>query len=336
MHKFYQFLIRYRLWHHKRDGSGIQVPPLSPNHLIFFIGFMLFLKIHKSYDSIIHYVSAVRTWAKANGRPDPAIDPIKNEPDDRYIKFVKSVKRSLAGKTIKRRPLEGRKFVEMLKIQSAIGSLTFQLNMRASLMMAWFALLRVSEYTSKTEEHNPEIHLCRRDIKFFPSQAAAEGYRVNIKISKTDQWRVGHTLVVYATGDPDFCPVRAMVELFENDPQPPNAPAFNFADPTVRSSRSSARRRFTTALNILVLAVGLEPMEVTSHSLRAGGATALLRAGVAPIVVTQLGRWKSWCWTTYTWASEHHIRQAHRDLVHANLNSDPVNLNAVRYANGGD
>lgn len=294
---------------------------------------MLFLKIHKSYDSICHYVSAVRTWARANGRPDPAIDPTFNEPDGRYIKFMRSVKRSLAGRITKRRPLESKKFVEMLKLQTRKGPLTFQLNMRAALLLAWFALLRISEYTKKTEgePHNPAIHLCRQDIQFFPSQAAPEGFRVNIKISKTDQWRVGHTLVVYATGDPNFCPVRAMADLFLHDPQTPLAPAFNFANPNEHLVPSSGRRRFTAAFNYLVTGVGLEPMEIMSHSLRAGGATALLRAGVSPIIVTQLGRWKSWTWTTYTWASEHHIRQAHRDMAHVNMNSTPVNLNAIRY-----
>lgn len=294
----------------------------------------MLLAEHKSFDSICAYVSAVRAWAKSNDRPDPALDITTSAPDTKFKRFLKAIKRKLAGKLIKRCPLEGSKFRDMLQLQlqPQSGSLVFRINMRAAMMLAWFALLRVSEYTSKTEEHDPESNLCRRDITFFPSREAPEGFRVNIKVSKTDQWRVGHTLVIYATGDPTFCPVKEMQHLFDIDPQPDHAPLFNFADPRETTTRSMARRKFISAFNFLVVAVGLQPMEIMSHSLRSGGATALLRAGVAPIVVTQLGRWKSWCWTTYTWASEHHIKQAHRDMAHATTTSSaPVNLNAVRY-----
>jgi len=46
-------------------------------------------------------------------------------------------------------------------------------------------------------------------------------------------------------------------------------------------------------------AIGLDPDRFGAHSLRIGGATAALSAGVAPAVIRITGRWKSDVWMTY-------------------------------------
>jgi hypothetical protein len=209
------------------------------------------------------------------------------------------------------------------------------LDIRSACLLAFFALLRVSEFTKKTRGgvHDPAQHLTRGDFEFFPSQANPEGMRVTISASKVDQYRAGVTLVVYASGDPSFCAVTTVKALFDADPAPMSAPAFDYkprSTNTTGRTRENHRDAFNSVFKRIVQAAGLEVSEIKTHSLRAGGATALLRAGIQPIVVTKLGRWASWSWTTYTWASEGHIRDAHKAIATITGTAAPVDLTEVR------
>ena len=127
-----------------------------------------------------------------------------------------------------------------------------------------------------------------------------------------------------------------MHSLFKEDPTAqPSDPLFDFTNRTFNSqrpsqSRSMSRTNYSIIFKALLTQVGISAEEIQFHSLRSGGATALLRAGVPPIIVTKLGRWKSWCWTTYTWATTHHIRQAHEALGSHLESSVPVDLDAIR------
>ncbi|EGZ08979.1 hypothetical protein PHYSODRAFT_416719, partial [Phytophthora sojae] len=46
--------------------------------------------------------------------------------------------------------------------------------------------------------------------------------------------------------------------------------------------------------------MGLSPKDYSCHSLRIGGACALLAAGNSDLVIRLMGRWSSWCFTVYT------------------------------------
>ena len=47
--------------------------------------------------------------------------------------------------------------------------------------------------------------------------------------------------------------------------------------------------------------LGADPKTVGTHSLRAGGATAMYHAGYSPTQIQMRGRWVSDCWLQYIW-----------------------------------
>ena len=340
--KFYAFLTRHRLWLADWNGANLRAPPLTHLHLIFFTGFLCQTLSPRgfmmtTYGSVCAYLSAVRAWARANNRPDPAIDPDTNLPHIRYLRFCKATKRRLGGKALTRKPLSPESLRAMLRL-ARIGAVVHGpvvLDLVAALLLAFFALLRVSEYTTPTKGawFDTETHATRGDIQFVPSYDNCQHIVFTVKVSKNDQHRIGHELVIYPSTDPSFCPIAALKRLFSADPQPPSAPLFDF---TRRATNQPARTRsmdrpaYIALFNATVVAAGLPVSATKTHSLRSGGASAMLRAGVATYVISKLGRWKSHCWERYVWASHFLIQQAHSRIGSALPLGATVDLDAVR------
>ena len=340
--KFYAFLTRHRLWTVDTNGQQ-QVPALTYETLVFYTGFLCQTLsprgfMQTTYGSICAYLSAIRIWARSNGRPDPAIDQDTGGPHLRYIRYLKATKRELAGKAMTRKPLSVehlRAMVLALRLGTVVHGPVVT-DMVAAMLLAFFALLRVSECTVPTRTDlafDPEVHATRGDIQFEPNIESPTSIRFRVKVSKTDQFRVGHDLVVFCSKDPSFCCVKALQRLYLEDPQPLDAPLFDFtcrrANRPVRN-RSMDRPSYIKCFHAAVASVGLDSSSTKTHSLRSGGATAMLRAGVPTYVVSQLGRWKSHCWTHYVWASFHLVRTAHQLLGSDLPDSRPVDLDAVR------
>jgi len=78
----------------------------------------------------------------------------------------------------------------------------------AAMTLAFFGFLRLGEMTCNSP-YSPAIHLSPSDITFLPNSLSPEHMSVRIKISKTDPFRSGHTIIVGKT-DQAICPVRAM------------------------------------------------------------------------------------------------------------------------------
>ena len=230
MKNFHLFLTTLKLWATNYDGSNPKVPQLEVDHLIFFATWLL--KSGHHYNSICQYSASVRQWAKANDRPDPALDTHLNTLSTRWVRFNKSLKRHMGGKTNTRKPLESNKCKEMIVfLQTGLLDIGItHLDVTASILLAWFALLQVSEYTTKSNSDlfESQRHATRSDIEFFPDIDNPIGMRFTVKVSKTDQFRVGHELTIYKSKNPSFCAVRAMQKLFKSDPTAqPSDPLFD-------------------------------------------------------------------------------------------------------------
>ena len=63
--------------------------------------------------------------------------------------------------------------------------------------------------------------------------------------------------------------------------------------------RCSRRRRSSGGSRCCGPLVNIQPSDISAHSLRAGGATALLRAKVDPTEIQLVGRWRSWAMIRY-------------------------------------
>ena len=124
-------------------------------------------------------------------------------------------------------------------------------------------------------------------------------------------------------------------------------------DTTSRSTTEALRGWFIREFQTAARFCGLSTAEIQSHSLRSGGATAYLQAGADPyiilhsintfplscsnprggpqFIIQRMGRWRSWCWMMYTWASTLHIQNAMESIATCNHNANPVNLDEVRW-----
>ncbi|CAB4010810.1 Retrovirus-related Pol poly from transposon 412 [Paramuricea clavata] len=80
----------------------------------------------------------------------------------------------------------------------------------AAMTLAFFGFLRLGELTCNTK-FNPEVHLMLENLYFAPGvgQGNPEFMTVEIKVSKTDPFRLGQTITVGASNSP-LCPVLAM------------------------------------------------------------------------------------------------------------------------------
>ena len=290
-----------------------------------------------TYPSVCAYLSALRTWARCNGRPDPAIDPNTDLPHIKYIHFCRGAKRRLGGKAMTRTPLSLkslRNMVRNLRLGGIVPGPVAQ-DMIAALCLAFWALLRVSEYTvpGNSTWFDLTTHATRGDVRFVPSITAPNYMVFTVKVSKQDQYKVGHDLIVYPSADPTLCALTALKAVILADPQPPTAPLFDFATRPANSpsrARSMSRPLYISLFNKTVHSVGLDTSTTKTHSLRSGGATAMLHAGIPTYVISRLGRWQSSCWQTYTWASHALVKHAHSVLGTKIPDSTPVDFDAVR------
>lgn len=324
--KFFKFLSHYSLWLHTDTGTHHTVPELRDTHLIFFAGWLVTLEGFTSHSSVAQYVSAVRQWCRHNGRPDPAVDTTTNQTSFQFYRFMKAIKRKYAGKKTTRVPLSLRQLDHIIDmIDSGLVCEGIQAaNMRAAVLNAFAAMLRVSEYTHATHD-GVLTGATRGDVEFFgPDPLAPEGYRLRILKSKTDQFRVGHVLTIFSGGVKKTCPVHAMYTLFTEDPRQPDAPLFffRFRDPSTTA--------FTVTFDKILSACNIPTSNIRPHSLRSGGASAYLQTGTDPYVIAKMGRWASYCFTIYTYASRDHLRAAARGLAHGKRESSPINLEPLR------
>jgi hypothetical protein len=307
-------------------------------HLIFFASY-LHRDGHASYESIAHYCSAVRTWCRQHGRRDPGLLVLdgftQQTPDPTYYTHMRAIKRALCGTTNKRKPLALHELDVVLNtLRSGFATTPNQtLNLNAAILHAFGMLLRISEYTTTTKtNHKYSITASRGDITFFPSLANPDGYRFCVRKSKQDQFRTTITLTVYAQPTAHLCPVRAMAQLFQRDPQPATAPLFNFGPDRAhgQTKPDPSRGTYTRLFKLLLTLSGLPINELKPHSLRSGGATALLQAGVSPYIIQKMGRWASWCFALYTEISTTLLRDAAILLSQAPRHAQPVDLRSIR------
>ena len=108
---------------------------------------------------------------------------------------------------------------------------------------------------------------------------------------------------------------------------------FDFTTRTTNSPGrdvSAARSRFVTAFQRAIVSSGLSTKKVQTHSLRSGGATAHLVAGIEPYIIQRMGRWRSCCFAVYTWTSTSHIQHAMSSLAAINTTAQHINPDSVR------
>lgn len=278
------------------DSDNVHAPPPTPTLLIYYMAWLQ-KRGHTTFASIMAYITALCTFCKQKRWPNPRMDELGN-PDNRVFWIMRGLKRSMSvgGTATTRYPVTLYHIHHLLLGAMALPQ-TQRANFKAAILLAFFGLLRVSEFTTDATV-DVDRHALRRDIVFLPNIATTTHINFNIKASKCDQFREGVTITIPATHDHSTCPVRALQWLYTTDPQPADHPLFDFrrdGSPNRKTTRSS----FTALCNSLFTSQGISSMHLKPHSFRQGGATALVKAGAPPSIIKVIGRWKSDAWLAY-------------------------------------
>ena len=139
--------------------------------------------------------------------------------------------------------------------------------------------LRVSEY-AKT---NKGVILLRQHVSVVDGRLV-----VHIPESKVDQERRGSFHARDGTGGP-LCLVGLWRAYFAAHPRAgPDSPAFVFLD-----GRAVTDDAINGLIKSVAAARGADPLLYSSHSMRAGGASALYAAGADIALLIREGRWAS-------------------------------------------
>ena len=184
----------------------------------------------------------------------------------------------------------------------------------AALAPALFYLLRVSEYLVQLEKtwswdrvlHGDDVvpQLNGTPVRSF---CDAEEVAVYIKGSKTDQYNQG-CVRNHHRGSSELCPVAAWEEYEQHYPErlhgsERHLPIFRFAD-----GRPVSREHIQRLLRLAAHACSVAPENISSHSLRSGGATAMFHVRRDLEVVKRYGRWVSDAFHAYLWESASQTR----------------------------
>jgi integrase len=145
-----------------------------------------------------------------------------------------------------------------------------------------------------------------------------KGRRIKLLLRRTKTSRTGPGVsVTLAVSRDPFCAVRLLRKQWDMRHLDDHPDAFLFPRVTPDHAIVETSAYTAAALRALVkrsvALVGLPPQGYSSHSLRAGGATDLLDAGVAETTVQQYGRWKSEAFRIYY----RHNNQAVKDVAAA-------------------
>ena len=151
-------------------------------------------------------------------------------------------------------------------------------------IIAFFALLRVSEYISPT--------LLQRHL--IPH---AWGLEIIVPFSKTSLQPVPIRLCKRADL---YCPLRAYTNYFKLVHRKITLPGLPAILAAPKASAPLSKSVFITSLKARVRSVlSLDPTAFAGHSFRRGGTTAMFQAGVPETVIAAHGRWRSLAYRRY-------------------------------------
>jgi integrase len=117
------------------------------------------------------------------------------------------------------------------------------------------------------------------DMRWDDIEEVAEGIKVTIRKSKTDQERVGQTIGIPYGGNLETCPVRSLVEWRAALGEGAEGPVFRAIPRNGKISTGSiSPRAIAKIIQTSAKRAGIEG-RISGHSLRAGLATAAAKAG---------------------------------------------------------
>jgi hypothetical protein len=170
--------------------------------------------------------------------------------------------------------------------------------LKAASLIAFFGLLRASEYLTSNSNYFTNDTLLVTDIQFANN---FNYVTIHIKQSKTDPFRQGCYIKVWANHG-SSCPVRNLrIYLLQNNHI---GPLFQFNN----------RSYLTRATFSKIIQLCLPNTNLNTHSFRIGGASAAHEAGVPDTTIQTLGRWASNAFRLYLRIPDNTIQEAQHKM----------------------
>ena len=291
--------------HYIRFCSQVLVSPLPLSENII-ENFCVSLYARVSHKAIKVYLCGVQFWSKMNG----CSVLIKNMPRLEYV--TKAIRRAQGGRFTRpeRPPITWHMLRRICAFLSHTESSFDRDMLTAAVLLAYFGLLRVSEYTSPSSvSFDGSSHLAVSDVVVNWERRVA---LVTIKMSKTDPFRAGVTVRVGVLSH-YLCPVHALVRYLIRRGSSPG-PLFLF--------KNGAYLTRAHVLDLLVRSLPDVP-NVNTRSFRRGGASALAAANTPSHVIQILGRWRSNAYAQYIPLDDEFLVQANRNMTQGRRSDDP-------------
>ena len=246
--------------------------------------------------SIAKYVSQIRAWHLREFRT-----PICGDLDYKQMKdLLRGVCRLVAQPERRRRwgvrtqdlSKAVRRFLSTDNPEDAMWA--------AALQTAFCGLMRGAEFSLQDgEEFNPEIHLTRADLSFRMGSDGLVYVVIMMRPAKGKPGARETVPLILGGGGSLVDAVAALQRMVELDPVAEEEKAVT---PLFRRASGAAIRvpEVRAMVKVLMANIGLEPARFGAHSLRIGGATAALAAGVPASAIRVAGRWASDIYEIYT------------------------------------
>ena len=158
--------------------------------------------------------------------------------------------------------------------------------------MAFYGFLRVSEFTVPSQHsYDKAYHLSLADLT-LNSRCLPTVVQLHIKQSKTDPFREG-AFMFLSKSNRGTCPVCAIVDyLIVRGKR--EGPLFVWPDGTMLT-----RNLFASALARILRNLNLTPQLYNTQSFCIGAVTSANQAGLTPLQIKALGRWRSDAYQRY-------------------------------------
>lgn len=291
------------------------------------LAFVVYLRrVHgRSYTTIKNKLYSVRFWHLATGMADVLIGCTRLF---WCLSSIKKEERALGGAN-RKVPITRDHLLWLLKqfsVQRIMRAFQKGHQLSASdrdslciagaVVVAWFFLLRSSEYLGHSDDEalsgDRTTGLRGEDVLFrlhgdVCAVTQAEEVVINIRGSKTDQLNFGairsqHRVPSAKDRGGEYnvslCPVQAFEWLNAAFPErfasEKRKSLFTWAD-----GKRITRHEVQAYLKVASVQFGVPPELVSTHSLRVGGATALYASGVELTAVRRFGRWASDAFQVY-------------------------------------
>ena len=181
------------------------------------------------------------------------------------------------------------------------------------LIIGFYFLLRPGEYTYSAQNNHP---FRLQDVTFQTPKGLVNAATAPIRLLRT----ATKVLLNFTTqkncvkdqpithGDttnPLLSPLKAVLRqvlLLRKHRAPPTTPLYTYYDVQDNPQSITAKHLTNTlkaACRDIGLSLGISPKDISARALRNGGCVALIRAGVDPLLVRLMGRWRSWAMIEY-------------------------------------